>query len=115
MKNLYLIIGLIALVLNTIIGLIFSGYSTFNFISSDVVIVINTMLLFILSSSKISDGFKVSFSFIFPLLGFVSFILACIMDKKLNDNIQLTGVLIISTIQIFLLILTSFFNKTTSV
>lgn len=111
MKNIFLIIGFVALVLNTIIGLIFSGYSTFNFISSDIVILINTLLLYIISNSKISDGFKVSFSFIFPLLGFVSFILACIMDSKLNDNISLTGVLIISTIQISLLIITNFINK----
>lgn len=112
MKNLYLIIGLVALSLNTVIGLIFSGYSTFNFISSDIVILINTLLLYIISNSKISNGFKVSFSFIFPLLGFVSFILACIMDNKLNDNISLTGVIIISTIQITLLIFTSFLKKT---
>jgi hypothetical protein len=113
MKKIYLAIGLILVVLNTIIGLIFSGYSTFNFISSDIVIIINTLLLSAIANSKISDGFKVSFSFIFPLLGFVSFILACIMDNKLNDNILLTGVLIISTIQITLLIFTSLLKKTT--
>jgi hypothetical protein len=111
MKKIYLAIGLILVVLNTIIGLIFSGYSTF--ISSDIVIIINTLLLSAIANSKISDGFKVSFSFIFPLLGFVSFILACIMDNKLNDNILLTGVLIISTIQITLLIFTSLLKKTT--
>ena len=112
MKNLYLIFGLVLLVLNTIIGLIFTGYSIFNFISSDIIILINTLLIFIISNSKISDGFKVSFSFIFPLLGFVSFILACIMDNKLNDNISLTGVIIIFSIQISILIFTSFLKKT---
>jgi hypothetical protein len=35
------------------------------------------------------------------------------MDNKLNDNILLTGVLIISTIQITLLIFTSLLKKTT--
>jgi peptidoglycan/LPS O-acetylase OafA/YrhL len=105
MKNIYLIIGAVVVLINSLIGLIFSSYQTFNWLTSDVVIIINALLLHFLSHSKISDGFKVASTFIFPILGLISFSLSLKLENKLENNISLVGILILTSIQIIILII----------
>lgn len=107
MKNIYIIIGLVAIFVNSLLGIIFKAYETFNWLTADAVIIINVMLLQILSHSKISDGFKVALNFIFPVLGFVTFILSIRLEKQLENNFLLSVMIIILSIQIFLLIITN--------
>ena len=105
MKNIYIIIGAVVVLINSLIGLIFSSYQTFNWLTSDVVIIINALLLHFLSHSKISDGFKVSLTFIFPVLGLISFFFSLRLEDQLENNISLVGILILTAIQIILLII----------
>lgn len=111
MKKIYLIIGLIGLILNTICGFVFTGYSAFNYVSSDVVILVNTILLYYMSNIKISDAFKVSLSFLFPFLGLISFILASIMKNKFEDNFIFICILIITTFQISIIAISKFIKN----
>ena len=105
MKNIYIIIGAVVVLINSFIGLIFSSYQTFNCLTSDVVIIINAFLLHFLSHSKISDGFKVALTFIFPVLGLISFFFSLRLEDQLENNISLVGILILTAIQIILLII----------
>lgn len=105
MKNLYIIIGAVVVLINSLIGLIFSSYQTFNWLTSDVVIIFNALLLHFLSHSKISDGFKVALTFIFPVLGLISFFFSLRLEDKLENNISLVGILILTSIQIIILII----------
>ena len=107
MKYINLAIGLLVVVINSLIGLIFTSYQTFNWLSSDAIIIINVLLLQILFQSKISDGFKVALTFIFPILGLISFILSLKLMCKLENNMLLSGILIILSIQIVLLLITN--------
>jgi hypothetical protein len=107
MKNIYIIIGAIAVLINSLIGLIFTSYQTFNWLTSDVLIIINALLLHFLSHSKISDGFKVALTFIFPVLGLISFFFSLTLEAKLENNISFVGILILTSIQIILLIITN--------
>lgn len=107
MKNIYILIGLVAVFVNSMIGIIFKAYSTFNWLTADAVIILNVILLQILSQSKISDGFKVALNFIFPVLGFVTFILSIRLEKQIENNILLSVMIILLSIQIFLLIITN--------
>lgn len=107
MKNIYIIIGIIIVLINSLFGLIFKNYETFNWLTANAVIILNVLLLQILSHSKISDGFKVALNFIFLVLGFVSFILSIKLEKKLENNILLSSIIIILAIQIILLIITN--------
>lgn len=93
--------------INSLIGIIFKNYETFNWLTADAVIILNVLLLQILYYSKISDGFKIALNFIFPVLGFVSFILSIKLEKKLENNILLVGMLILLSIQTILLIITN--------
>ena len=107
MKNIYIIIGLVAVFVNSMIGIIFKAYGTFNWLTADAVIILNVILLQILSHSKISDGFKVALNFIFPVLGFVTFILSIRLEKQIENNILFSVMIILLSIQIFLLIITN--------
>lgn len=105
MKNIYIIIGVVVVLINSLIGLIFSSYQTFNWLSSDVIIIINALLLHFLSHLKISDGFKVALTFIFPILGLISFFFSLSLEDKLENNISLVGILILTSIQTIILII----------
>lgn len=108
MKNIYLTIGAVIIVINSVIGLIFNSYTTFNWLSSDVVILINTLFLYYISSSKIHDGFKVALSFILPSIGLLSFILSLKLEKKIENNIILVFLICSIAIQFLLLIITNY-------
>ena len=107
MKKIYIIIGVIAVLVNSLFGVIFKNYETFNWITADAVIILNVLLLLILSHSKISDGFKVALNFIFPVLGFVSFLLSIKLENKLENNILLSSIIILLSLQTILLIITN--------
>lgn len=107
MKNIYIIIGFITVLINSLTGLIFNNYETFNWLTADVVIILNVILLQILYYSKISDGYKIALNFIFPVLGFVSFILSIKLENKLENNILLVSMMILLSIQTILLIITN--------
>lgn len=105
MKKIYIILGTFFVLINSLIGLIFTSYHTFNWIISDIVIILNVVLLHILSHLKISDGFKVAFSFIFPMIGIISFFISLFMEERLINNISFFGILILTSTQITILII----------
>lgn len=105
MKNIYILIGIVAVLINSLFGIIFRDYKTFNWISADAVIILNIILLLVLSHSKISDGFKVAMNFILPFIGFVIFVLTVKLENKLENNYLLSGILILFSVQVILLVL----------
>ena len=107
MKNIYLIIGFVSVLFNSLIGLIFTSYNTFNWLTSDAVIIINVLLLQILSHSRISDGFKVSLNFIFTIIGTITFFISIKLENKLENNTILAVMIVLLAIQIILLTITN--------
>lgn len=106
MKNIYILIGVIAVVINSLFGIIFKTYEVFNWITCDAVIIINVVILQLLSHSRISDGFKVSITFIFTLLGIITFFISIKLENKLENNLNLAVVIFLLAIQIILLTIT---------
>lgn len=107
MKNIYIILGFIAVLINSLIGVILKNYETFNWLTADAVIILNVLLLQILSYSRISDGFKIALNFIFPILGLITFIFSIKLENRFENNILLTGMIILLSIQTILLIITN--------
>ena len=105
MKNIYILFCLVFVILNSIIGLIFSFYPFVNWLTANFVITINVVLLNQLVKSKINDAFKVSLSFIFPVMGVITFILSLFMPEKIEDNLMFATMLIIFTFQLVLYII----------
>ena len=63
---------------------------------------INTILLSKLSNDNISNGYKISLSFIYPFLCFVSIVLAFLSPDKLKDNYYVIGFILLMLIEVSL-------------
>ena len=98
-------IGSLLFAVNTIIGLLISNYSKFNYFSVDVVLIINTILIYRLSIDNISNGYKISLSIIYPLLCLLSVILALLSPEKLKDNYYTISLILMLFIEISLYLL----------
>ena len=100
MTKIILFLGSLFVVVNTIVGLLLSKYLLFNWLSVDVVLIINTILIFKLSSDNISNGYKISLSFIYPILTVFSVVLAILSPDKFNDNYYFIAFILIILIEI---------------
>ena len=102
MSKIIIYLGSLLVVVNTIIGLLSSNYSPFNWLSIDVILIINTFLLSKLSNDNISNGYKISLSFVYPFLCLVSIVLAFLSPNKLKDNYYVIGFVILMLIEVSL-------------
>lgn len=100
MSKIIIFLGSLLVAVNTIIGLLISNYLPFNWLSVDAILIINTILISSLSKDNISNGYKISLSFIYPFLCFVSIVLAVLSPDKFKDNYYLIGFVFILLIQI---------------
>jgi len=102
MSKIIIYLGSLLVAVNTIIGLLISNYSPFNWLSIDVILIINTILLSKLSTDNISNGYKISLSFIYPFLCIVSIVLALLSPDKFKDNYYVIGFVFLMLIEISL-------------
>ena len=106
MKKTILILGILALVINVLLGLLLSKYSYFNMGVNCGIIVLNSALLFCLWQFNLRDAFRISFSFLFSLFGIVNLIFGCLMQQKLEDNGYLIAIIAILFVELSLYIIT---------
>lgn len=102
MSKIIIYLGSLLVAVNTIIGLLISNYLPFNWLSIDVILIINTVLLSKLSTDNISNGYKISLSFIYPFLCFVSIVLAFLSPNKFKDNYYVIGFIFLMLIEVSL-------------
>lgn len=100
MTKIILFFGTLLIIVNSIIGLLISNYLPFNWLAVDIVLVINIILLYKISISKMNNGFKISLSFIFPILGLTSIILAILSPNKYEDNYYLISFILILLLEV---------------
>ncbi|MDB4606441.1 hypothetical protein OAH04_01465 [Crocinitomicaceae bacterium] len=111
MNKIFSYTGLLILVLNSLIGLMLSGYAPFNWILNDVVIFVNILLFNILAASKVKDGYKIGLTFVFTVFGSIEFLLGVFMNNYFINNLFLILLSIVFMIHIGLLIVVSSLNK----
>ena len=111
MKNLTLVLGVIILLLNLVIGLIFSSYKPFNICLNSGVIIVNTLMLYILGVSQIKDGFKISLSFLFLIAAAIEFFMALIVPNEWENNATLTMLILLFAGQVILYVIAYFVSK----
>jgi hypothetical protein len=99
MSKIVIYLGSLFVIVNTIVGLLISKYLLFNWLSVDVVLIINTILIFKLSSDNISNGYKIGLSFIYPILCLVSIVLAILSPNKFKDNFYVIVFILIILIE----------------
>jgi hypothetical protein len=101
-----MIIGFVFLCLNSVIGVLISNYLSFNWISADLVILLNTLLIFEVSNSNRNDGFKVGLSLIYAFLTFVLIGLSILSPCRFRDNYYLILIVFLVFLEISLWVIT---------
>jgi len=111
MKPIFLVFGITAILINTSIGLIFDSYQIFNWLLANLLILFNTILLLIVSKSKINDAYKISLNLLFLFLGVISFFFSIKMESEIKNNYYFTTILIISMIQLLIFFTIKLFKR----
>lgn len=104
MKSVILIIGTIIFLVNGLFGLLISGYEFFNLCFTSSVIFITTLLLYLLFSLKIKDGFIAGLGFLFILVGTLAYILGLISSPELQNNACVIITIILVAIEVMMLV-----------
>ena len=110
----FVISGVMLIVLNSLVGLIFNSYRTFNWVASDLIIIINIIILTYTANISIRDAFKIFLYFFNGILLLSAFICAALMDNHLKDNILLSIILGIQTMQLLMTVIIKFTNTSKS-
>lgn len=110
MKNLSIIIGSILLLLNVLFGLMLSNYCTFNWLLNSGIIIVSVVMLYMVSSMGLNDGFRVSFNCLFPMFTFIELICGFLATERFNDNLYLIAIILLVVLQIVMLISASYLS-----
>lgn len=100
MKKLVVILGIFALLFNTLAGLLFPSYEPFYYLLADVSIALTTAFLSILVYSRIDDGLKIGLTAFFIITGTVRFLLFLFLPRQLENNgvlIGIVGIILLET------------------
>ena len=111
MKNIFVVVGCIVLLLNAMLGLMISAYPTFNCLLNSGVIIVSTLLLVLVSTMKLKDGIRVSLSLLFPVCSVIEYICGLCASNRFEDNICLIVILLLVMLQIIMLVLTNYVSK----
>ena len=111
MKNSILLIGGIIAFLNTVIGLVASGYSGFNMVFADVSILISTGIIYCIFQSTIADGFKIGLGLVFFITGLVRFLSAVFSSEDIEDNGAVIVFVLILSVEAILLFVSAKLSK----
>lgn len=88
------------LMLNFVVGMLLSAYSTFNMSLNTVVILLSAVFLLAVEMAPLNDGFKISLSYLFGFIGFGEFLAALFSSEHLRDNPVVIGLLVVSLFQL---------------
>ena len=86
MKNIFLIGGFLAIILNSLTGMIVSNYPFFNWILADISILSSTGIIFALYNRYLDNAFKAVFTFLFLASGFIRYILCLFASSHIENN-----------------------------
>ena len=111
MKNLTLVVGCVALVLNLLFGFLLSAFEPFNVVFTSIVILLTTLLVWLLRVVPMKDGFVIGLGFLFLLLGIVEYILGIISHPQVENNGLVIAVIILVAFEAVTLIICSSISK----
>jgi len=111
MKHLILIIGTLCVVLNTLIGLILSDYTTLNFLMANLSLIISIGIIYWVSFSKMVVGFKIGLTMLFFFTGIARCWCVVLMSSVWENNVCIIVAVSILLFEIACVAGTSFANK----
>ena len=111
MKKILLILGIVLLIANVLFGLIITSYELFNICVTSTVIILTSLSLIYLSSSKLKDAFKISLLFMFGFIGVIEFILGTMAPKEFKNNWYLMIIIVLLIIEFVFLLFGQLLSK----
>jgi hypothetical protein len=111
MKKTFLIIGIVLILLNTIIGALFSSYQEYNVGLVDISIILTTALLYSLVESKIADGFRIGLTVLFSITGFIRVVCALSSNENVKDNWSILLLLVILAFELICFVVSKFLDN----
>jgi hypothetical protein len=110
MSKITIYLGSIFVIANTIIGLLFTNYLIFKWLIVDATLIFNTILVLLLLSKEISNGYKIGLSFIYPLMCLLSILLILLSPLKFKDNYFVLGFIFIVVFEVSLYLISKKIN-----
>jgi hypothetical protein len=101
MKNIFLLGGIIAILMNSLAGIVLTSYPTFNWMLADVNILFSTALIFVLYTRFLDNAFKTAFTFLFLISGLMRYVLSLFAHSELENNwiiLLIVGLLLIEVL-----------------
>ena len=111
MKALILSIAGLCLIVNILCGCIISSYSAFNCGVTSGIIVLNAIIMLIISSITLKDGFRISLNVLFPIMAIVEFVVGLLSPEKFHDNGSLVFILVALLLEGIIIITTNHISK----
>jgi hypothetical protein len=111
MKNIFLIIGILFILLNSIFGIIISNYNVFNILFVDLSLLLTTLIYYYLYNSLILDGFKIGFTLLFAFTGFIRLMCSFFSPNEIINNFALIFFIILLCIEITLIYIGKHLNN----
>lgn len=107
MKRIIVLSSVVLFVANLLFGLILSFYGWYNIAMSSLVIIGTGVLLYLIHTINLKDGYKVSMSILFAVAGCIEFVLSLIAPNRFTDNWWLVIVILLIVFEAIMLIVTS--------
>lgn len=111
MKYIHLIIGLICLIINVAIYLVFDGMGNHVLAISSCVIAITALINHFSGITNQKEGFKIALPFFFTFNGMVEYALSFFVNDTMKNDGFLVAIMVLFVVQIVVLITTSFVSK----
>lgn len=89
-----------ALLLNVILGLLFSAYIPFRVILNSVMLIINGAVVAYLFSADIKDGFRIGLSSLIGTATVIEFIAGFFSPERVEDNPVVIGFVIVMLLEV---------------
>ena len=111
MKNLVIVAGFFAILLNTVCGLIIQDYPTHCLLFADFSIILTTGLLFLIYQMKSADGFKIGYTFLLSLTGLIRLICAISSSNEFKNNYAALIFIIVLCFECFIIFVSHAMRK----
>lgn len=111
MKAIIFIIGLFALIMNFVIGVIFPSYNQFNMYLISAIIGVQTLLLLAVLMINLKDAFRISLSYIYSIIYITMLILGFITAPRFENNILLLLMFATVLVEILIIIIANYTTK----
>lgn len=111
MKAIILSVAGLCLVINILCGFIISSYSAFNCGVTSGIIALNAIIMLIISTITLKDGFRISLNVLFPIMTIVEFVVGLLSPEKFHDNGSLVFILIALLFEGIILIISNHISR----